>query len=133
MVQHVFKNLSSNSSSLYTYSFNPCFSFLATSDRLFSFPLARQNSSRWTIDSSNTPVLTYNYGLKTASIAMICWSLDQHLVEVLQENLANHYSMRLFSHCACWNGCQNLHPLLKLPQVCPLETLQMETIHVDLK
>lgn len=73
---------------------------------MYSFPLALQNSSQWTIDSSNTPILTYNYGIKTVSISMMCWSLEQHLVEILEENPANHYSMRLFSHCACWNGCK---------------------------
>lgn len=158
-----FQNLSSNSSSLYTYSFNPCFSFtedncrnvavcqsisiqsdrisiqffcfsfLATSDRLFSFALAIQNSSSWTIDSSNTPVLNYNYGVKTVSIAMICWSLDQHFVEVRQENPANHYSMRLFSHCACWNGCQTPSSTTRTtPSMFSLDFL-IQIIHVDLK
>ncbi len=83
---------------------------LVSSDRAYSFKLATQNISRWTIDSTSVPVLTYTHGLKTVSISMICSSDTQDKLEVLAENPANYYSMRLQSRCACWNGCKTHQP-----------------------
>lgn len=83
--------------------------FLVTSDRQYSFTLAKQSSSTWSLDSNNA-VLTYTDGVKTVSITMICSSADQDEFEVLGEDFVNHYSMRLRSRCACWGGCVGPRP-----------------------
>jgi hypothetical protein len=90
---------------IYFHSMNSIFPFLVSSDRTYSLTLARQNSSKWTIDSSDTPILTYTNGPSTVSISMICSAANQDLLEVSGEISLQHYAMRLYSHCACWNGC----------------------------
>jgi hypothetical protein len=66
---------------------------------------------RWTVDSNNRPVLTYTSGSKSVSITMICSLTGQDGFEVVDENIANHYSMRLLSRCACWNECGSHTPI----------------------
>ncbi len=83
---------------------------LVSSDRLYSFTLAIQNLSKWSLDSNSTAVLTYTFGLKTVSVSMVCSRAVQDEFEILGENPANHYSMRLRSRCACWNGCKTPTP-----------------------
>lgn len=64
-----------------------------------------QNVSTWIVESNTIPVLIYQYGSKIVSITMSCSSNNQDEFEVLGNNDTNHFSMRLRSHCACWNGC----------------------------
>ncbi|CAF4522053.1 unnamed protein product [Rotaria sp. Silwood1] len=116
-----FRDLSTPTSSYYTYSFNPCYSFTEnscynaavcqiSSDRKHSFTLGTQDVSTWTMDSSMAPVLTYTYGEKTVSITMICSAVVEDEFEILGEYSVNHYFMRLRSRCACWNGCSSPQP-----------------------
>ena len=42
---------------------------------------------------------------------MICSSTVEDRLEIIGENPSNHYSMRLHSHCACWNGCIRPAPI----------------------
>lgn len=86
------------------------FLFIGASNGLYSFSLAIQNQSRWTIDSNNIPVLTYTYNRQTVAISMICTYNSINQFEVLGENPLNYYSMRLRSRCACWNGCRTPEP-----------------------
>jgi hypothetical protein len=87
-----------------------CFPCLVTSNRDYSYTLGTQNQSRWTVDSNNRPILTYTYGPKSVSISMICSTTGQDEFEAIGEDIANHYSMRLRSRCACWNGCGSFTP-----------------------
>ncbi|CAF4066150.1 unnamed protein product [Adineta steineri] len=116
-----FPDYQPSSSPGYTYSFNPCFPFMengcqnaavcqTTIDQQYSFTLATQNSAKWTVDSNMKPTLTYTYGSKTVSISMICSDNVIDAFEALGEDYVNHYSMRLWSRCACWNGCSNSTP-----------------------
>jgi len=85
--------------------------FLVSSDRQYSYLLAKQNSSKWTIDSNTKPVLTYTYGSKMVFITMICSDIVQDVLDVLGEDYENnHYSMHLRSRCACWGGCVSPRP-----------------------
>jgi hypothetical protein len=134
-----FRDIVPTTASYYSYSYNPCYSFaesscqnaavcqsmykynilfnlstffcLVSSDRLYSFTLATQHMPRWTVDSNNRPVLTYTSGSKSVSITMICSFTGQDGFEVVDENIANHYSMRLLSRCACWNECGSHTPI----------------------
>lgn len=85
--------------------------FLVSSDRQYSYLLAKQNSSKWTIDSNSKPILTYTYGSKMVFITMICSDIAQDVLDVVGEDYENnHYSMHLQSPCACWGGCVSSRP-----------------------
>ncbi|CAF1526013.1 unnamed protein product [Adineta ricciae] len=111
-----FQDVSPASGLDYLYSFNPCYSFREETcqnvavcqispDRRFSFELARQGSSSWSLDTSYRPTLNYTSGSKTVLITMVCSSADEDSLEVLGETRSNYYTMQLRSRCACWNGC----------------------------
>lgn len=42
---------------------------------------------------------------------MVCsTTTNQDVLEILGENPLQYYSMRLYSRCACWNGCKTPTP-----------------------
>jgi hypothetical protein len=79
--------------------------YLVSNDKQLAFTLGIQNASTWMIDPSSGPVLTYRYGTKTVSITMSCSNNVVDALDVVGETTLNHFTMRLRSHCACWNGC----------------------------
>ena len=79
--------------------------FLVSSDRTSSLTLAQQSSSSWSVTSLDTPVLTYSFRQSTVSILMMCSTSDEDSLEVSGEISLQHYEMRLYSRCACWNQC----------------------------